>query len=146
MDSDIQDRVAGSLLALMPLYHRHIFKAGVGASGLQIAQYRVLGMLMKSGSLAMSEIGRLLYISKPYMTTLADTLVENGWAERNNDPEDRRVVRMTITPAGKKHLQKAFEIYRADVRRLLSGLDPADLERMSASLEDLQVIFAKLER
>jgi DNA-binding MarR family transcriptional regulator len=145
MTSDIQDRVAGNLLAMLPLYHRHIFKVKAGASGIQLAQYRALGMLMKSGPLSMSEIGGMLYISKPYMTALADTMVENGWVERKNDTDDRRVIKITITPQGKKHLQQAFDIYRTDVKALISGLDPADLQRLSAALEDLQKIFAKLE-
>jgi DNA-binding MarR family transcriptional regulator len=143
--NDIRERVADNLLAMLPFYHRHIFKAGAGVSGIRIAQYRALGMLIKSGPLSMSELGRLLYISKPYMTVLADTLVENGWAERKSDPDDRRVIRIAITPVGKKHLQQAFEIYRADVKTLITSLDAVDLQRLSAALEDLQNIFAKLE-
>jgi DNA-binding MarR family transcriptional regulator len=145
MENDIRDKVAGNLLAMLPLYHRHIFKVSAGASGIRIAQYRALGMLMKSGPLSMSEIGKLLYISKPYMTVLANILVENGWAERKYDPDDRRVIKISITPLGKKHLQQAFEIYRADVKELISGLDPKDIRQLSAALEDLQKIFAKLE-
>lgn len=145
MGRDVRDKVADSLLALMPLYHRHILKTGPGISGIRIAQHRVLGQLMKSGPLSMSEIGRRLYISKPSMTTLADTLIENGWAERHNDPEDRRVINLAITPEGKKHLRQAFEIYKSDVSALLSSLGDEDLQVLSASLEDLQRIFAKLE-
>jgi DNA-binding MarR family transcriptional regulator len=130
---------------MMPLYHRHIFKVSAGASGIQLAQYRALGMLMKSGPCSMSEIGGMLYLSKPYMTALADSMVENGWVERKNDTDDRRVIKIAITPQGKKHLQQAFDSYRADVKVLISGLDPADLQRLSAALEDLQNIFAKLE-
>ncbi|NMB78879.1 MAG: MarR family transcriptional regulator [Methanomicrobiales archaeon] len=143
--TDIRDRVADSLLALMPLYHRHIMKAGAGISGITIAQYRVLGLLMKSGPLSMSEIGRYMYISKPSMTTLADSMTDHGWIEQNQDPRDRRVKKISITPEGKKHLQQAFGIYRGDVKRLLADLDNADLEQLSASLNELQRIFAKLE-
>ena len=145
MIRDIRDRVADSLLALMPLYYRHILKTGPGISGIRIAQYRVLGQLMKSGPLSMSEIGRRLYISKPSMTTLADTLIDNGWAGRHNDPGDRRVINLTITPQGKKHLRQAFEIYKSDVSALLSRLDDQDMQQLSAALEDVQRILAKLE-
>ncbi|MCK9579582.1 MAG: MarR family transcriptional regulator [Methanoregula sp.] len=146
MADDIQDRVADGLLALMLLYHRHILKTGPGISGIRIAQYRVLGLLVKSGPLSMSEIGRRLYISKPSMTTLADTLIANGWAERCNDPKDRRVINLAITPEGKEYLRQAFEIYKGDVSALLSGLDDLDLQQLSATLDDLQRIFLKLER
>ena len=146
MSGDIRDRVADNLLAMLPFYHRHIFKAGGAISGIRVAQYRALGMLMKSGSLTMSEIGRMLYISKPYMTVLADTLVENKWVERKNDPNDRRVVKLEITTHGKKHLQQAFEIYRADIKVMISGLESPDLQRLSVALEELRQILAKLEK
>lgn len=145
MTDEIRDRVADRLLALMPLYHRHILKTGPGISGIRIAQYRVLGQLMKSGPLSMSEIGRHLYISRPSMTTLADTLIEKGWAERHNDPRDRRIINLTITPPGKKHLHKAFELYKNDVAQLLGVLDDDELRQLSASLEVVQRVFAKLE-
>ena len=144
MATDIRDKVADSLLALMPLYHRLIFKVGSVVPAIRIAQYRVLGLLMKSGARSMSEIGRDLYISKPYMTALADTLIENGWVERRDDPDDRRVVKIAITPTGKKHLQQAFEVYHADVKALISGLEEEDLKQLSASLKDVQRIFTKL--
>jgi DNA-binding MarR family transcriptional regulator len=145
MTRDIRDRVADGLLAMLPLYHRHILRTRAGSSGFGIAQYRALGMLVKSGPLSMTELCRLLFVSKPSMTVLADSLVENGWAERETCSQDRRIVRLAILPAGKKHLQQAFEVYRADARALLEGLGTDDLERMSAALDELERVFAKLE-
>jgi len=100
--NDVRDRAAKELLALMPFYHKHIMKTGYGISGMQAAQYRVLGVLMKAGSLPVSEIGRRLYISKPYMTALIDTLIEEGFVKRQPDLTDRRVINITITEQGKK--------------------------------------------
>jgi len=146
MTDDFRDRVAGSLLAMLPFYHRHILRTGNSISGLRTAQYRALGMLMKSGSLTMSELGGLLFISKAYMTVLADSLVENGWAERKSDPNDRRVILIAITRSGKRHLRQAFDVYRSDVKELFSGLEQDDLQKMSEALDTLQGIFTKLER
>lgn len=145
MTTDIQDRVADSILALLPLYHRHILKNSAGASGIRIAEYRMLCLLLESGPHSMSDIGRFLFISKPSMTTLADSMTRNGWIEKNNDPDDRRVKKISITSPGKKHLLQAFEIYRKDVKCLISNLEESDLQKLSASLEDIQGIFAKLE-
>jgi len=139
------DKVADNLLALMPLYHKHIFRINQRTSGMEAAQYRVLGVLMKSGPLSMSEIGRLLYISKPYMTVLIDSLTEKGWIERGNNPDDRRVIIITITPTGKKHLRKMFEVYKSDVKTLLAGFGREDIEQLCTSLEHLQKIFGKLK-
>jgi DNA-binding MarR family transcriptional regulator len=144
MGDDIRDSVAEHMLALMPFYHKHIMKTGYGITGLQAAQYRVLGVLMKGGTLPMSEIGRRLYISKPYMTVLVDTLIRDGLVERRPDPEDRRVINIIITEQGKKHLKQSVTLYKKDLKILLSGLDEKDLEVLCGSLENLRSILGKI--
>jgi DNA-binding MarR family transcriptional regulator len=144
MDDSLKDKAADGLLALMPLYHRHIFRINRHISGMETAQYRVLGVLMKSGSQPISEIGRALYISKPYMTVLIDSLMEKGWIERGRDPDDRRVILVSITPDGKKHLRRAFEVYKEDVKTLLSSLGRSDISQLCSSAECLKKILEKL--
>jgi DNA-binding MarR family transcriptional regulator len=144
LTQDIQDRAAEYLLALMPFYHKHIVRTGYGITGIQAAQYRVLGVLMKAGTLPMSEIGRRLYISKPYMTVLIDTLIKDGLVERKPDLADRRVINISITEQGKKHLKQSVTLYKNDVKDLLSTLDEHDLEELCSSLESLKAILGKI--
>lgn len=144
MTQDIQDKAAEYLLALMPFYHKHIVRTGYGITGIQAAQYRVLGVLMKAGTLPMSEIGRRLYISKPYMTALIDTLIKDGLVERKPDLADRRVINISITEQGKKHLKQSITLYKNDLKDLLSTLDKHDLEELCASLESLKAILGKI--
>jgi DNA-binding MarR family transcriptional regulator len=138
------DRAADDLLTLMPFYHKHIMKTGYGITGLQAAQYRVLGVLMKAGTLPVSEIGRRLYISKPYMTALIDTLISGGFVQRQPDLTDRRVINITITEQGKKYLKQSVILYKKDLQELLSFLDDTDLEELCTSLESLKAILAKI--
>ena len=144
MKNDRLDRAADDLLTLMPFYHKHIMKTGYGITGLQSAQYRVLGVLMKAGTLPVSEIGRRLYISKPYMTALIDTLIEGGFVQRQPDLSDRRVINITITEQGKKYLKQSVSLYKKDLKELLSILGDADLEELCTSLESLKAILAKI--
>lgn len=138
------DKVTDKLLALMPLYHKRIFRINQRISGLEAAQYQVLGVLMRSGPHSMSEIGRILYFSKPYITVLIDSLMENGWVERGKDPDDRRIVVISITPGGKKHLHRAFEAYKTDVKTMLAGLGSEEIKQLCTSLEQLQKVLGKL--
>ena len=144
MTQDIEDRAAEYLLALMPFYHKHIVRTGYGITGIQAAQYRVLGVLMKAGTLPMSEIGRRLYISKPYMTALIDTLIGDGLVERRPDLADRRVINISITEQGKKHLKQSITLYKNDLKDLLATLDEHDLEKLCSSLESLKAILGKI--
>jgi len=142
--NDVRDRAAKELLALMPFYLKHIMKTGYGISGMQAAQYRVLGVLMKAGTLPVSEIGRRLYISKPYMTALIDTLIEGGFVQRLPDLSDRRVINITITEQGKKYLKQSVTLYKNELKVLLSCLDDTDLTELCISLESLKAILAKI--
>jgi DNA-binding MarR family transcriptional regulator len=141
---NIRDRVAEDLLALLPFYHKNIIKMGHGISGLQAAQYRVLGVLTRDGTLPMSEIGKRLYISKPYMTTLVDTLISARYVERLPDSEDRRVIKIAITSLGKKHLKESSAIFKNNLNDLLSKLDEKDLIELNISLEKLKRILKKI--
>jgi DNA-binding MarR family transcriptional regulator len=144
MTDDTRDRVAEHLLALLPFYHKKIFRPEFDITGMQAAHHRVLGVLIREGPLPMSELGRRLYISKPYMTTLVDKLIEEGHAKRHPDTSDRRVINITITDSGKKYLKHAGAQYKNHVKTLLAGLTSRDLEELCTSLEKLREILSKI--
>ena len=142
MVEHLRDRCADEIIGLLPLYHKKILHPN--ASGLEVARYRVLGLLMRRGTVPMTEIGKELYISKPYMTVLVDSLIEEKYVERNPDPNDRRVIRIGITESGKKYLKEGIEVYRADVRKLLYGVPAKDLEQLSTSLATVRRILENI--
>jgi DNA-binding MarR family transcriptional regulator len=146
MTDIIKERVAENLIALLPFYHKKIFvPEGLGKTGMQTAQYRTLGALMRGGTpLSMSELGKRLYISKPYMTILVDQLIQDGHVQRLPDTTDRRVINIAITVEGKKHLKQAASRYKETVKNMLSELDSQDLEDLCQSLEKLRSIIAKI--
>lgn len=146
MTSDIKEKIAENLIALLPFYHKKIFgPTGQGKTGMQAAQYRMLGVLMREGTpLSMSELGKRLYISKPYMTVLVDQLIEDGHVQRIPDTRDRRVINITITAEGRRHLKQAASRYKDNIKNILSDLDRKDLEDLCQSLEKLRNIISRI--
>jgi len=142
MDDTLRDRCADEIIGVLPLYHKKILHPN--ASGLQIARYRVLGLLMRDGTSPMTEIGRRLYISKPYMTVLVDSLIGEKYVERLPDPKDRRVIRIGITASGKRYLKDGIEMYRADVRKILENVSADDLQELSAALATVRRILENI--
>src|SRR5262245_27720786 len=67
---------------------------------LTMQQYRVLALLSAGGARA-SKLAQMLAVTKPTVTSLTDSLVERGLAVREADDGDRRVVTLSITPAGR---------------------------------------------
>lgn len=145
MTDHIKERIAENLIALLPFYHKKIFKPGLGITGMQAAQYRTLGILMRESTpLPMSELGKRLYISKPYMTMLVDQLIRDGHVQRIPDIRDRRVINIAITTEGKRHLKQAASRYKENVKTILSDLERQDLEDLCQSLEKLKNIISRI--
>ncbi len=144
MDVTTLDRAAGNILALLVFYHKQLFKTEHGISGVQAAQYRLLGHLKKEGTLSMTALGTRLYISKPYMTSLVDALIKEGYVERLSDANDRRVINISITEAGKQHLLEAHRLYKDGIKNLLADLDEEDLNKLCDSSEVVSSILGKL--
>jgi len=74
---------------------------------------------------------------------MVDSLVENGLADRLSDPEDRRVVRVTLTDNGLR-FHEAFEAHVAqNSQRIMACLTPEEqrilialLRKIAASLRE----------
>jgi DNA-binding MarR family transcriptional regulator len=142
-DKIMLDTLADNLLALFPIFHGRIFRPDHGISGMQLAGYRVLGTLMKCGPLPSSELARRLYISRPYITRLVDSLIKDNLVDRMPDEKDRRVIRIGITSDGVRKLKEARVIFHDEVVDYLAGLDDEDLVILNECLERVNKILAK---
>ncbi|WP_292370709.1 MarR family winged helix-turn-helix transcriptional regulator [Methanoregula sp. UBA64] len=146
MAEDFRGRAAEALIALIPLYYKNVMRNRHTANGVLIAEYHTLGLLMKYKALPMSEIGDRLYISRPYMTRLADIMIADGLVERQADPKDRRVTNLAITAKGKKFLKESVSKYKKDLMESFGGLTDAELEHLGKALEEAYQILIKVDR
>ena len=142
MKRDVRDCCAEEIIGLLPVYHRKLLNPV--PPGVQIAQFRLLGVLMHHGNLPMTGIGKYLCISKPYITALVDSLIEKGLVERLPDPGDRRVIRIAITEAGRKYLGQTLARYRNNIREVLKNLPESDLDELCTALASARKIIEKI--
>jgi Transcriptional regulators len=146
MAEDCRGRAADALIALIPLYYKNVMRNRHAANGVLIAEYHTLGLLMKYKALPMSEIGDRLYISRPYMTRLADIMIGDGLVERQADPKDRRVTNLAITAKGKKFLKESVSKYKKDLMESFEGLTEDDLGHLGTALEEAYRILTKVDQ
>ena len=106
----------------------------------------VLATVLMEGPLPTSEIGKRMDISKPYMTTLIDRLIEEGLVERIPDKNDRRVVSVMATKAGKDFFRKFRNKARESIKKNLSNLSSEDISSFHDSIENIRIIISKLDK
>jgi len=88
-------------------------------------------------AVTMGELADEMNITLPSATSLVDRLVKRGWVERQQDPEDRRIIRLAITDAGRK-LCVAMKAERSRAFKLLLDAMPEE------DLQSLHRIFTNL--
>src|SRR4249920_1227 len=82
-------------------------------------QYRIL-KLAGAGGERSARLAELLAVAKPTLTATADGLVAAGYARRDAEPGDRRVVRLCLTEAGHAALARADAAYGQWLDQLLA--------------------------
>lgn len=104
--------------------------------------YRASSSIYPQGSMTMGEFSTALSVPLSTATRIADWLVDNGYVQRFNDPEDRRVVRIMLTDNG-RGLYKAIDKYiKQRLQNILSCLDD---EEMKAFLILVRKIVTRLK-
>jgi DNA-binding MarR family transcriptional regulator len=85
--------------------------------GLSLRWYDVLLQLHAApgARLTMRDLGRAVVISKSGLTGLVDRMQHAGLVRRRRDPTDRRVVHVTLTPAGTEAYRRARDDHRRAV-------------------------------
>jgi MarR family transcriptional regulator, organic hydroperoxide resistance regulator len=99
----------------------------------------VLFMLLSDGPTTMSHLAEALDVSLPNVTGLVDRMVEHGLVERGRDSDDRRLVIVSPTEAGKAQVEEIDLVRRHALAELLRRLNPTQ------QAQALQ-IFAALRR
>ena len=90
-------------------------------SGLTIPQYRVL-MALSHGGIRSAMLAERLAVRRPTLTAIADGLVAAGYAVRESEPGDRRVVQLKVTDAGRAALRRADQAYVAKLGPLFDEI------------------------
>ncbi|MFD9503310.1 TetR family transcriptional regulator [Streptomyces sp. NPDC060035] len=105
--------------------------------GISLPAYEVLATLRDAGEpyrRTMGEVAAAGTVRAGGLTQHADRLEAVGLIRRERDADDRRIVRLCLTPEGIALSERVFAARSAQERELLAGLGPADRRRLSGLL------------
>jgi len=113
--------------------------------GIELWELELLACLLRAEPDHRLSAGTLLtqlQLTSGAITNRVRRLELNGWVTRDLDPDDRRSVLVTLTPAGKKRALKVFSAKTDTWHAPLSALSPADQRRLN---DDLRTVLLALE-
>ena len=88
--------------------------------------YNLSSTLYHNSNLTMGELSQALAVPLSTATRMLDWWVDNEFAQRLNDPEDRRVVRVSLTDTGKRLHELIEKSLSESVQQCLNCLTPEE--------------------
>jgi len=138
-----RNQLVDDILKFMPLMHKKIFRE-VHKRGLSKQQMGLMFTIKNHGGKPMKFFCEKLMISKPNLTTAINKLINDGFVERKNDDNDRRVINLFITDEGIEFLDYHMKLVKGDLLKKLEVLSDEDIETLLRNFEEMHSIFNKL--
>ena len=105
------------------------------STGLSPARLSALSVLVFGGTRTLGELAAAEQVRPATMTRIAQALVEDGYARRESDPSDGRVVRLQATPEGRRVMHQGRARRVASLAGLLGRLSAAEVARVREAAE-----------
>jgi MarR family transcriptional regulator, transcriptional regulator for hemolysin len=113
----------------------------LGERGASLWNWVLLKEAANAEGASQRELAQHMRIEPPTLTRHLDKLAQDGLVERRPDPDDRRVVRVVVTPAGYERLRELHEVVHELDDELRGLLTKRDVEVLNRALPRINAYF-----
>jgi DNA-binding MarR family transcriptional regulator len=104
-------------------------------TGLSMQQFSIIMQLHYRGPCSISDIGDRFETTSAAASQLAEKLVQSGYLERTEDPNDRRTRMLSLSPKGRDLIEQGMKARYDWVDGLALHLSPEEMRRIAGALE-----------
>ncbi|MFG1707392.1 MarR family winged helix-turn-helix transcriptional regulator [Nonomuraea sp. M3C6] len=139
---DLIRRISETQRGLGRLFAQH--QSPLFASNLTMRQLKVVMVLSITGSASGQDLAHNLGVGLGTVTGIVDRLVAQGLVSRHEDPQDRRVRRVELTPAGAALVEEINNAGFTHYRRIMDHLDTETLRALDHVTRTIRAVADKL--
>jgi len=107
------------------------------------SQIKAMGAFHEDRQYSMGELCKIANVKMPSMTEVVDRLASEGFVERVRDTEDRRVVKVQLTEAGKKAHDGILQTREQELQNIFGCLDEKERQNL---LKALRTVTGTMKR
>ncbi|SDI34269.1 MarR family winged helix-turn-helix transcriptional regulator [Nonomuraea jiangxiensis] len=139
---DLIRRITETQRGLGRLFAQH--HSPLFTSNLTMRQLKVVMLVSVNGSASGQDLAQDLGVGLGTVTGIVDRLVAQGLVSRHEDPQDRRVRRVELTPAGAALIEEINNAGLRHYRRIMDHLDTETLRALDHVTRTLRDVADKL--
>ncbi len=110
-------------------------------TSLSVPQFRVLAFLNAYPDSSLSDVAEHLGVTRATASTMTDRLVQRGLAHKSEDSQERRQIRLKLTPTGRDRLRAMQTATQHRIADLLGELSQEELSNIYTGLALLAQVF-----
>lgn len=141
IDSDIASKLGNDLYAIVVYLHKNCNSdlfAAVGELELTLTQIKLLHNLdAEDKAVSLKAAAESVHVSLAGASRTVDDLVRRGFAARAEDPDDRRMKRVTITDAGRAVIRRLNAARLTGLQQFADDLTETERNALAGALEQL---------
>ena len=127
LEEEVVEAVLGASRALVAMAARSLAEV---AEEVTLPQYRALIVVASRGPQRVASLAEALGVTPPTATRMSERLVRKGLVRRRTARDDRREVRLSLTPAGQALVAEVTKRRRAEITELLESIPEEDRRAM----------------
>jgi len=133
----LTEEVATAVLELLHAMHA-VATPALCQMDVTMSQVKAMLTVSMSGESTVGDIARSLSVGQPAASTTVDRLVHLGWADRLEDPVDRRRTLVRLTQEGRQLVEMVWRLRRDLLLTWLSRMEKRDLSLLAQGIVALQ--------
>jgi DNA-binding MarR family transcriptional regulator len=114
------------------------FKKRLHSYGLTPIQHLVLEALWDEDGLSVGDIGKRLVFDGATLSGVLDRLAAGGWVLKQSDTEDKRMLRVSLTPKSKDLKPKLSAVRNETNKELMARFSQEEKVLLKRLLRDIQ--------
>jgi DNA-binding MarR family transcriptional regulator len=112
----------------------HLEREVLHDAGVSWAGFSMLFNLWVWGPMETRALAESMSVTRATVSGVADTLEARGQVRRDRHPSDRRLVRLDLTPSGRRTIERLFPRFNEGEMALVGGLSAREQETLARLL------------
>jgi DNA-binding MarR family transcriptional regulator len=126
-----------NLFRVSAAIRRHMEAKVLSADRLSWTSFVAMWVLWVWGEMESRDLAAAIGVSRPTSTGVVTTLEGRGYVRRSKASEDGRLVRVRLTPAGRRKIERLFPRFNAEEVALTAHLESEERDRLAGLLRSM---------
>ncbi len=146
--SEFADNLNKILPVIMKEFSRRL-GSEFNTGRITLPQFLILQFLHQERIMRMTDLANFMQVTTAAMTGIVDRLLKSGYVAREYDSDDRRIIKVKLTPKGMELFKKVNQQRRQmiiDIFGKISEQDRADYLRILTQIKEMLIIESSNKR